>query len=62
MYFWLAIGGVTSTDFALGLYDLTVKTYKKDPVRASWFARMMTDTPPARKSLQKDRDSEPSGQ
>lgn len=57
-YFWLAVGGITLTDFALALHDLTVKTYKKGPVRASQFTRMMTGTPKARKSLQKTRDSE----
>jgi len=52
-YFWLTVGGITLTDFAMGLHDMTASTYKKDPVSASQFTRMMTSEAPRRKPASK---------
>lgn len=52
-YFWLGVGGVTFADFALGLHDMTAAAYKKGPVSASQFTRMMTGPSPQRKSASK---------
>jgi len=52
-YFWLGVGGVTLADFALGLHDMTAAAYKKGPISASQFTRMMTGSSPHRNAASK---------
>ena len=52
-YFWLTVGGITLTDFAMGLHDMTVAAYRKGPVSAAQFTQMMTTATPRRKPASK---------